>query len=160
MQSLLTKLIILLIAVIGYVVYSKMDQIKAMLGEAEQAMPEIAIPSVAEPEKPATTTVYKWQDASGEWHITSTPPPKGATVEAKTYAHDANVVPAVKAKKPESETSLFSTSSGISSSAGSAGLKALATEDGQNLGNLKRGLQQLQDVNREEDLDSKLDRIR
>lgn len=161
MKSLLTKLIILLIAVIGWVVYSKMDQIKAMIGDAQDAVPEIAIPNITEPEKPETTTVYKWQDSSGEWHITSTPPPDGASVEAKTYVHDANVVPAVKAKKAESEPSLFSGSGPSSASTKSGdGLKALATEEGRNVSNLKRGLQQLRNTDREEEIDSTLNRIR
>ncbi len=40
-----------------------------------------------------TTTVYKWQDAKGGWHITNQPPPSGVSYSIEKYAHDTNVVP-------------------------------------------------------------------
>jgi hypothetical protein len=43
------------------------------------------------------TKVYKWQDESGEWHFSNTPPPKGVDSRSKTYKSDENVLPAPKA---------------------------------------------------------------
>lgn len=40
-----------------------------------------------------TTTVYKWQDGSGAWHITDQPPPEGIGYESEKYNRDANVLP-------------------------------------------------------------------
>lgn len=40
-----------------------------------------------------TTTVYKWQDESGAWHITDQPPPEGIEYKPEQYARDANVLP-------------------------------------------------------------------
>ncbi len=41
-----------------------------------------------------TTTVYKWQDAGGEWHFSNTPPPKGVASQVQTYRADTNVIQA------------------------------------------------------------------
>lgn len=40
-----------------------------------------------------TTTVYKWQDVSGAWHVGDAPPPPGIDYEAQTYTRDSNVLP-------------------------------------------------------------------
>lgn len=42
------------------------------------------------------TKVYKWQDESGEWHFSNTPPPKDVESQSKVYKSDENVVPAPK----------------------------------------------------------------
>ena len=41
-----------------------------------------------------TTTVYKWQDADGEWHFSNTPPPQGIASQVQTYRTDTNVIQA------------------------------------------------------------------
>ncbi len=40
-----------------------------------------------------TTTIYKWQDASGRWHVSDQPPPAGTKYETEGYARDTNVLP-------------------------------------------------------------------
>lgn len=45
----------------------------------------------------SSTTLYKWQDASGRWHVEDSPPPAGVAFEVLDYRHDANVMPAVPA---------------------------------------------------------------
>jgi hypothetical protein len=40
------------------------------------------------------TQVYKWQDASGEWHFSSEPPPAGTKSSIETYRSDVNIVQA------------------------------------------------------------------
>ena len=40
-----------------------------------------------------TTTVYKWQDASGSWHVSDQPPPAGIEYQTEGYARDTNVLP-------------------------------------------------------------------
>jgi len=41
-----------------------------------------------------TTTVYKWQDADGEWHFSNTPPPQGVASQMQTYRADTNIIQA------------------------------------------------------------------
>jgi hypothetical protein len=40
-----------------------------------------------------TTTVYKWQDALGDWQVSDQPPPTGTEYQVKKYTHDTNVLP-------------------------------------------------------------------
>jgi Domain of unknown function (DUF4124) len=50
------------------------------------------------------TTVYKWQDATGEWHFSNQPPPAGTSSSVKTYRSDVNITqppPPPVAPKPE-----------------------------------------------------------
>ena len=42
-----------------------------------------------------SSTVYKWQDKEGNWHVTDTPPPAGVEYETQEYLHDSNVLPAL-----------------------------------------------------------------
>jgi len=42
---------------------------------------------------PATTHVYKWQGANGQWQITDTPPPAGTKFEQLDYRSDTNIMP-------------------------------------------------------------------
>lgn len=45
---------------------------------------------------PQSTTVYKWQDDGGEWHITTEPPPPGTEYQEQEYLHGTNVLPRVE----------------------------------------------------------------
>jgi hypothetical protein len=40
-----------------------------------------------------TTTVYKWQDASGRWHVSDRKPPGVTDYQAEEYTRDRNVLP-------------------------------------------------------------------
>ncbi len=40
-----------------------------------------------------TTRVYKWQDASGQWHVSDQPPPAGMEYRTEDYSHDTNALP-------------------------------------------------------------------
>jgi len=40
-----------------------------------------------------STTVYKWQDASGKWHISDEKPAEGIDYQQGQYARDTNVLP-------------------------------------------------------------------
>ena len=40
-----------------------------------------------------SSTVYKWQDEKGVWHVTDTPPPEGTRYQEQQYLHDTNVLP-------------------------------------------------------------------
>ena len=42
------------------------------------------------------TQVYKWLDASGEWHFSNTPPPAGIKGSVETYRNDVNITQAVQ----------------------------------------------------------------
>ena len=41
----------------------------------------------------SSTTLYKWQDADGRWHVEDSPPPAGVPFEVLDYRHDANLIP-------------------------------------------------------------------
>jgi len=55
-------------------------------------------------EESKTTTVYKWQDADGEWHFSNTPPPEGIASQVQTYRADTNVIQAPQPQKPATAT--------------------------------------------------------
>ena len=40
-----------------------------------------------------TTTVYKWPDSSGAWHVSDQPPPAGVEYKTDEYSRDTNVLP-------------------------------------------------------------------
>ena len=40
-----------------------------------------------------TTRVYKWQDASGQWHVSDQAPPVGTEYQTEDYSHDTNALP-------------------------------------------------------------------
>lgn len=40
-----------------------------------------------------TTTVYKWQDATGAWQVSDQPPPAGIDYQVEKYTRDTNVLP-------------------------------------------------------------------
>lgn len=39
------------------------------------------------------TKVYKWQDASGAWHVSDQPPAAGIDYQVESYTRDSNVLP-------------------------------------------------------------------
>jgi hypothetical protein len=45
--------------------------------------------------------VYKWKDAKGEWHFSSTPPPQGTEYSVKGYDPNTNLIQSVKPKAEE-----------------------------------------------------------
>ncbi len=51
------------------------------------------------------TTIYKWQDDSGEWHFSNQPPPADVNSSVKTYDNNVNITqtppPAPVENKPE-----------------------------------------------------------
>ena len=60
--------------------------------------PEIARPWLqGTPLEPSAsvTTVYKWQDAQGNWQLTDRPPPAGIQYRTIEYRGDTNVMPLV-----------------------------------------------------------------
>jgi len=40
-----------------------------------------------------TTTIYKWQDDAGRWHVSDQPPPAGTEYHVEDYNRDTNVLP-------------------------------------------------------------------
>jgi len=46
------------------------------------------------PGQDSATTVYKWRDEQGVWHVTDEPPPPGTEYETQEYLPDTNVLPA------------------------------------------------------------------
>ena len=59
------------------------------------------------------TTVYKWQDKSGEWHFSNQPPPAGTSSSVKKYRSDTNITqappPSPAESKPEQAQAATST---------------------------------------------------
>ena len=42
---------------------------------------------------PSAARVYKWQDAQGDWHISSEAPAAGVQYEVREYRSDQNILP-------------------------------------------------------------------
>jgi hypothetical protein len=40
-----------------------------------------------------TTTVYRWQDAVGNWHVSDQPPAGDIPYQTEAYSRDSNVLP-------------------------------------------------------------------
>ena len=74
--------VIVLIAAGGGYYYFYPDRVQSML----QSTPLELSPTV--------THAYKWQDASGAWHITQKPPPEGVRYEKLSVRNDTNILPA------------------------------------------------------------------
>ena len=41
----------------------------------------------------ASRTLYRWQDADGQWQVSDRPPPAGTEYEILQYAPETNVIP-------------------------------------------------------------------
>ncbi len=48
--------------------------------------------------KVPATTLYKWQDKQGRWHVGDTPP-EGLPYETVEYRHDVNVLPSIQVEE-------------------------------------------------------------
>lgn len=46
------------------------------------------------PTSTSQTTVYRWQDAQGQWQVSDQPPKPGIPYETIEYPSDANIIPA------------------------------------------------------------------
>ncbi len=58
----------------------------------------IDTPLLPKSSKAPATTLYKWQDQQGRWHVGDTPP-EGLPYEAAEYRHDANVLPSIQVEE-------------------------------------------------------------
>ncbi|MFT4583642.1 MAG: hypothetical protein ACI915_005345 [Gammaproteobacteria bacterium] len=47
----------------------------------------------------ASTEVYKWRDAKGQWNITNTKPPANISFETMRYRSDENILPIAPTKE-------------------------------------------------------------
>ena len=106
MKRLRNILLVLLGLLLGGLVYDNWDRIgqwaasessvagvsKQITGLIEKSASGTADEVFQEPETPITTTVYKWQDQSGQWHVSNTPPEGVADFQTKSYRSDQNVV--------------------------------------------------------------------
>ena len=90
------KLGTLLIALIGIAVYLNWDTISSFVGNgagnllSKDILPRDILPANLDPN---TTTVYKWQDEEGQWHVSNQRPSGVEAVEVKQIHTDQNVVP-------------------------------------------------------------------
>ena len=101
MKSLLNKLIFLVVILAGWVVYDRWDQITGSVQNATNTVSNAI--KLDKADKPVTTTVYKWQDADGNWQFSNTKPASVPDAEAKQFRSDENVLPSVRAPaKPKS----------------------------------------------------------
>ncbi|NIP71942.1 MAG: DUF4124 domain-containing protein [Gammaproteobacteria bacterium] len=74
--------------------------IVALLGVAAYLAPELLNEIKKHAAGPGeSTTVYKWQDEQGNWHVTDEPPPLGVEHREQKYRHDTNVLPAPAAEE-------------------------------------------------------------
>ena len=98
------KLGTLLIALIGIAVYLNWDTISSFVGNgagnllSKDILPRDILPANLDPN---TTTVYKWQDEEGKWHVSNQRPTNVEAVEIKQIHTDQNVVPSQPAPGAE-----------------------------------------------------------
>jgi len=103
------KLGVLLIAMIGVAVYLNWDTISNIVGNragsllskdilSGDILPRDILPADLDPN---TTTVYKWQDDEGSWHVSNQRPAGVEAVEIKQIRTDQNVVPSQPAPGAE-----------------------------------------------------------
>ena len=101
MKSLFFKLVIVLIALAGWIAYDQRQAIMNFsLSDIKKLVPE-SLPKNIGDRKGGTTTVYKWQDSSGKWHFGDTRPKGVKTVSVKKIPSDVNVMPSHPVEKPE-----------------------------------------------------------
>lgn len=94
MRSLFFKMGFLLVALIGWVIYDRWDNLSmtaatsasAISGKMKSSLP-------TEPPANVKTKVYKWQDAQGRWQFSNEPPKTQAKVSTQTYNSNENVIP-------------------------------------------------------------------
>ena len=56
------------------------------------AIPVLSPLSKSIPEPEREVTVYKWRDASGQWHYSDSPPEDGSEVATLTVSNKANII--------------------------------------------------------------------
>ncbi|GMR17888.1 MAG: hypothetical protein BMS9Abin33_0282 [Gammaproteobacteria bacterium] len=100
MKSLFFKLVIVLIALAGWIAYDQRQAIMNFsLSDIKKLVPE-SLPKNIGDKKGSTTTVYKWQDSSGKWHFGDTRPKDVKAVSVKKIRSDVNVMPSHPVEKP------------------------------------------------------------
>ena len=87
-RFILFGLAIVLIA--GALLYTNPDWRAYLLRTGDNVMNEVK-----------TTTLYKWQDADGQWQVSSEKPPPGTEFEILKYQRDTNVMPKEALTGPE-----------------------------------------------------------
>lgn len=92
MRSLLTKLLILLVGLVGLMLYQQRDRIESWSPSALTALIPDKVKQAAT-DRVTTTTVYKWRDEQGRLHVSDTPPKDGKVVTVQEYRSDQNVIP-------------------------------------------------------------------
>ena len=79
-----------IIATGAYYLYQNEDLLNTLIGKVHQVAPELN-----------KSTLYKWQNAKGEWQVTDKPPGKGTTYTTVTSQDQINIIssPATEKKK-------------------------------------------------------------
>lgn len=90
----LSLLIILIIVLIAGAFFLAPDNPDDGSPALMQGLSQIRSMAEGTNDEKTTTTVYKWQDADGEWHFSNTPPPQGVASQIQTYHSDTNTMPA------------------------------------------------------------------
>ena len=94
MQSLFFKMGLVLVALVGWVVYDRWDNLSATtVASVSTVSTKVKSSLPTEPPTNVKTKVYKWQDAQGHWQFSNTPPKTQAKVATQTYNSNENVIP-------------------------------------------------------------------
>lgn len=91
MKSLLVKLVIVLVALVGWMLYDNRQAITSFSLAGLKNSVSTKLPVRLE-SKGGATTVYKWQDQSGKWHFSDTQPQEAKTVVTTKIRSDQNVI--------------------------------------------------------------------
>lgn len=83
-------ILLILISAACYYIYQDKNLRSNLMGKIHQVAPELN-----------QSTLYKWQNAKGEWQITDKPPAKGVTFTTISSQDQINVMPSPATKKKE-----------------------------------------------------------
>lgn len=105
---------LILIIAAGGAAYANWEQIRSLFEPyISRVIPQQILPG-GKPEV-TITTFYKWQDAVGEWHFTTTPPKDGINYQVLKFRSDENVLPPVPGTENPQPESKVNQSKGIPS---------------------------------------------
>lgn len=121
MKSLFFKLVIVLIALAGWMAYENQQAIMNFsLSDIKKIIPK-SLPKNIGDKNGSSTIVYKWQDSSGKWHFSDTRPKDVTTVSIEKIRSDVNVMPSYPVEKPETPQNKASIDSQLGSRSQSKG---------------------------------------
>lgn len=93
-KSMFFKLVFALIALVGWLIYDRWDDITYNIAKAQHNVVKTAKKALPKEDAPVVQT-YKWTDADGKVHYSNIKPADAGNVETKAVNTGQNVMPSV-----------------------------------------------------------------